>query len=149
MWLCVPCMHPPTYHWLCTCGRQPSTLQPPWSGTLPLRTWIQPPAPKRNTPSHTYQQNIQQAYKSFKQWNQHWCWNSIISRSPAVELITVCYTLARWRWVSVSRSGWCLATRRITSSNMRFFLYMVMARSGCFTVANSLCTHTQTQSGHR
>lgn len=47
-------------------------------------------------------------------------------------------TLARCRWVSVSRSGWCLATRRITSSNMRFFLYMVMARSGCFTAEKSL-----------
>lgn len=64
MWLCVPCMHPPTYHWLYTCGRQPSILQPPWSGTLPLRTWIQPPAPAGDTPSHAYQHTIHQACKA-------------------------------------------------------------------------------------
>lgn len=41
----LPCVHPPTFHWLRTSAPRLSTLEPPSSGTLPPRTWIQPPAP--------------------------------------------------------------------------------------------------------
>lgn len=44
-WSYLPCVHPPTFHCLRTSAPRLSTLEPPSSGTLPPRTWIQPPAP--------------------------------------------------------------------------------------------------------
>lgn len=47
-------------------------------------------------------------------------------------------TLPRCRWVSLSKSLWYLATRETISSYILHFLYMVMAKSGSFTVIYSL-----------
>lgn len=41
----ILCARPPTCHGLCTYGWLLSTPLPPWSGTLPPRTWTQPPTP--------------------------------------------------------------------------------------------------------
>lgn len=128
IWLRLPCEPPPTCRWLCTCGRRLSTRRPPWSGTQPPTAWTQPPTPA----------------------GKHSCYHVLAVRRVPVTVsphedscasnFGSCFlrTLARCKCVSVSRSGWCLATRRITSSNIRFFLYMVMARSGCFTAEKSL-----------
>lgn len=92
--LYVPCTPPPTYHWLGTCGQQPSTLQPPWSDTLPLRTWSQSPTPTRNTHKTPHisatnkasQSNTDYFFNRQKEWDVNECSSIVNNKSIKVEL---------------------------------------------------------------